>query len=71
MQKFAAAIAIVALALSGAPALAQKAPERSNKAGEVRGKDRAAQVKEMNEKNKAEKKGKSAEKSKAGGKKKD
>lgn len=55
MKKFAvlAATAVFALAMSGGPALAQKTPERSNKSGEVRGQDRANQVKDMNEKKKS------------------
>ncbi|MBL8805858.1 MAG: hypothetical protein JNN22_03340 [Rhodospirillales bacterium] len=69
MKMLVAVLAVIAVAFAGTPAFAQKAPERSNKAGEIRGKDRAAQVKEMNEKNKADKKSKAAEKSQTGGKK--
>ena len=53
MKKITVLAAALALAMSGGPVLAQKAPERSNKSGEVRGQDRASQVKDMNEKKKA------------------
>jgi hypothetical protein len=58
--------AAFAISLAGVPAFAQQQPERSNKAGEVRGKDRAAQVREKNADKKVEKKAKpeKAEKSK-------
>ncbi len=52
--------ASILVALAGTPALAQQQPERANKAGEVRGKDRSTQVREMNEtKKKDANKGKS------------
>lgn len=49
----------VLLAIAGMPALAQQQPDRANKAGEVRGKDRASQVREMNDSKKDTTKGKS------------
>ncbi|MBI1243660.1 MAG: hypothetical protein GC202_01525 [Alphaproteobacteria bacterium] len=55
MKKRIAIFALATFALASPAAYAQTTHERANTAGEVRGKDRASQVKEQNEKKKAEK----------------
>jgi hypothetical protein len=53
MKKLAFAAAALMLALSAGPVLAQKQPERSSKGAEVRGKERAAQVRDANDQKKS------------------